>query len=264
MPGFGAQLLAFDTESTGVDVTQDRVVQLGAAYFEDRSLVDQRQMYVDPGVPIPKEASDVHHITDAMVRGKPSFKEVGPRFAEHLAGRVRANGPPRLVGYNAIHYDAPLLNAEFERHGLPHRIDADEVIDPHVAVSWHLRALRSRKLTDVAAHFKLTFTGQAHSARADAIATAQLLLALVGAGLVPDDVEKALELQGEQRLRLAEEWSEFKYWLYRDRTSGALTLGSGKNTGTPLDAAEKSYLRWALDKVNDLPERVREEFGKRV
>lgn len=264
MPDFGTQLLCIDTESTGVDVATDRVVQLGAAYFEQRTLVDKRQMLVDPGVPIPEEASKVHGISDAMVKGKPTFKQVGPRLAEHVAGRVRPGGPPWLVGYNAIAYDAPILNAEFARAGLETRIDPDVILDPHVAVNWHLRALRSRKLTDVAAHFKLVFTGAAHSAAADAIAAGQLLLALAGAGLVPDDVEKALELQGGQRLRLAEEWSEFKYWLYRDRTTGALTLGSGKHCGTPLDRAEKSYLRYFLDKVNDLPDRVREEFRSRA
>lgn len=264
MATFDVQLLAFDTETTGVSVENDRVVQLGAAYFERRVLAEKRQMLVNPGIPIPPEASKVHGLTDAMVQGKPTFAQVGPRLAEHLAGRVRAGGPPWLVGYNAIGYDTPLLNAEFARHGLDTRIDPERVLDPHVTVGWHLRALRSRKLTDVSAHFGLVFEGAAHSAAADAVASCVLLLALVQKGYVPDDPDAALREQVVQRARIAEEWAEFMYWLYRDRKDGALRLGSGKNCGMLLAEAEKSYLRYFLDKVNDLPTRVREEFAKRV
>lgn len=264
MSDFSVQLLAFDTESTGVDVNTDRVVQLGAAYFESRAVVDKRQMLVNPGVPIPPDAAKVHGITDDKVKDKPPFAQVAAKFIEHLEGRVRPGGPPWLLGYNAISYDTPLLNAEFARIGSTFRIDPARVLDPHVTVGWHLRALRSRKLTDVAAHFGITFDGAAHSAAADAVVSGQLLLALVQKGLVPDDPDAALAEQARQRARIAEEWNEFMYWLYRDRSSGALMVGSGKHTGTPLDLAEKSYLRWALDKIPDLPARVREEFGKRA
>lgn len=99
-----------DTETTGVDVEHDRVVQVAVIDMRGRELLDT---LVDPGVPIPPRASDIHGITDRDVAGRPVFAEILPRLTEALGRRP-------VVVYNS-RFDGPLLRAEVARvHGAEH------------------------------------------------------------------------------------------------------------------------------------------------
>lgn len=99
----------FDTETTGTDTSEDRIVQLGAVVMHCGKLVDRRLMLLDPGVPIPQEASDIHGISDADVAGKPSFADVFPALLEHI------RSAEVLVSYNGSRFDWPLLEEETKR-----------------------------------------------------------------------------------------------------------------------------------------------------
>src|SRR5580658_1763065 len=70
------RVLVLDTETTGIDVTEDRVVELGAAYLEQGQQREIRRMRINPQRPIPKEASAIHGIYDEHVRLKPTFPQV--------------------------------------------------------------------------------------------------------------------------------------------------------------------------------------------
>jgi DNA polymerase-3 subunit epsilon len=263
MSGFDGRLLVFDTETTGLDVARDRIVELGACHFERRAYVEHRKTLLDPGVPIPADASAVHRITDARVAGKPRFADIAERFVAHLDGRAHGGAPPTLVGYNALAFDVPLVNAELARAGLTYRIDPEAVVDAMIFVRWHLRELRSRALEPVCERFGVKLE-RAHSAAADARATGELLFRLIEAGLVPDELDEAFAEQRELASRLALEWERFGYWLYRDRSEGFLRLGAGRYCGEPLDAVDTGYLEFLLKKVDDLPSGVREELERRL
>jgi len=254
LPGF-----VFDTETTGVDVEKDRVVELGAICLQGGRMECERRMRINPGCPIPAEASAIHGIYDADVAGKPTFADIAERFAMYLDGRMHGGVRPWLVGYNAASFDAPLLNAEFRRAGSRSCIDPLRVVDPMVFVRWHLRHLRSRSLINICLHFGID-AGRAHSALDDARATAVLLLRLVGEGIIPAGVSAALRQQAIYRSQLEAEWQDFSYWLYHDRSDGRLRLGAGSFIGTALAEASPDYLRSLVAKVSDLPERVRATF----
>ena len=149
-PGF-----VFDTETTGVDVTNDRVVELGAVCIDKGAHAAVRKMRIDPQMPIPKGASDIHGIRDEHVRGKPAFAAIAPRFLEYLDGRALGPAVPWLCGYNATGFDVPLLNAELARVGIEARIDVNRVIDPIMFVHWHLRHLRNHSLKNTYQHFRI-------------------------------------------------------------------------------------------------------------
>ena len=100
----------YDTETTGVKVGKDRIVEI-AAYDPEQDL--QFQQLVNPEIPIPKEASAIHHITDSMVRNCPTFKKVGTDFATFCSGDVI------LIAHNNDAFDLPFIRSEFERSGLP-------------------------------------------------------------------------------------------------------------------------------------------------
>jgi DNA polymerase-3 subunit epsilon len=263
MSDFARRLLVIDTESTGIDVATDRIVEIAAVYFVERRFESKRQMLVNPGRPIPQAASEVHGIKDADVRDKPPFQAIAERFLMHVDGRALSAEAPVLVGYNAIAYDVPLINAELARAGLSARLDPEVVVDPMIAVRWHLRHLRSRKLGDVCTHLGVVLE-KAHRASADAEATGKLLFALVAQGHVPDSIDEVLEEQRRLRPLLDREFEDYSYWLYRDREDGALRLGAGKYCGEPLDEVDPGYLEFLHAKMSDLPDRVRSEFSRRL
>ena len=77
-----------DVETTGKDASVDRVVEVGIAIARDGEIVERKNWLVNPGRPIPKEASDVHKIMDEDVKDSPSFADVASEVAAALARSV--------------------------------------------------------------------------------------------------------------------------------------------------------------------------------
>ncbi len=256
------RVLVFDTETTGVDVRNDRVVEVGGAMFEGGVRTRLYNVRVNPGVPIPPGATAVHGISDADVSGAAGFLDVGRRFVGHLDGSAADGIRPLLCGYNALSFDVPLLNAELERHGLEHRIDPAQVLDPIVFMKWFHRDLKGRRLVESCEHYGVTLKN-AHSAAGDSDATGGLLFAMIAAGTFPADVEVALREQAVFGARLELEWSEFGRYLYRDRQDGRLRHGSGKHVGRLIEEVDRGYYKFMTEAVAELPPAVRAVFDSR-
>ena len=173
---FENTLLALDLETTGLDPLADRIVQGAVALVAADGSVSDKSWdgIVDPGVPIPVQASDIHGITTDRARreGIPPVEAL--RRIARLVDDAEAGGIP-LVIYNAP-FDWPFVLAEAQRHGV--NIAKPEIIDPLVidrAVDRYRRG--SRRLAAVAAHYDHDL-GQTHDARADAIAAAAIARAV--------------------------------------------------------------------------------------
>ncbi len=102
-----ARPIFYDTETTGIKAANDRIVEI-AAYDLVRECSFEE--LVNPGIPIPPEASKVHKITDDMVENAASFKEVGEKFIEFCEGDVV------LIAHNNDAFDVHFLRHEFARH----------------------------------------------------------------------------------------------------------------------------------------------------
>jgi DNA polymerase-3 subunit epsilon len=248
--------VVLDTETTGVNVTTDRIVELGAIFCQHGVVVDVRKMRLDPQVPIPEGASNVHGIRDEHVRGKPTFAQIAERFLEYLTGRSRGEVSPWLCGYNAVEFDVPLINAELARAGLAVQLDVGQIIDPITFVRWHLRHLRSRSLKSACEHFGVPLQN-AHSALADAEATLGLLRAMLERRYMPTRIGDILSEQARLAKIMKDEWDRWSYWLYRDREDGSLRFGAGSHCGQPVSDVGSDYIESLLRKVPDLPEDVR-------
>lgn len=185
-------MTAFDLETTGVDTREARIVTAYVATFgaratdgRGRARFERTSLIVDPGIPIPPEASRVHGITDEIARAKGVHARDGVNtVAQEVAASLLARIP--IVGFN-LAYDLTLLYREClrwelptvaERLGRPPASMVGPIIDASV-LDKHFDQYRkgSRKLTDVTAHYGITLDN-AHTADADAIAALRVAVAV--------------------------------------------------------------------------------------
>ncbi len=100
------RIIYYDTETTGISVEQDRIIEI-AAY--DPLMNKSFSSLINPFCPIPKEASDIHHITDEMVKEAPEFRSAALQFIEFCSGDVL------LVAHNNDSFDQPFLLKELKK-----------------------------------------------------------------------------------------------------------------------------------------------------
>ncbi|MEU7039700.1 exonuclease domain-containing protein [Streptomyces varsoviensis] len=175
-------LAAFDTETTGVDVESDRIVSAALVVQHQPGAPPAiRRWLVDPGVPVPAGATEVHGLTWAYLQhhGRwpaPVMEEVARALAA-----VSARGTP-LVVMNAP-FDLTLLDRELRRHRSAPLADylgmsSLCVLDPRV-LDKHLDRYRKgrRTLTDLCALYGVELSG-AHEAAADALAALEVVRAV--------------------------------------------------------------------------------------
>lgn len=161
-------LVFFDLETTGLDVSKDRIVEIAILREElDGTLIEFNKR-VNPGIPIPPHVSMVHGITDEDVANAPKFDEIAERVLSIFEGAD-------IAGYNSTRFDIPLLYEEFSRAGLDFNINDHALLDAQAIFLRH----EPRTLSGAYAHYCGKKLINAHSALADARATREVLLAQV-------------------------------------------------------------------------------------
>lgn len=164
--------LAFDIESTGVDVCTDRIVTATAIIYRPGHDRVVHTWLADPGIDIPDGATEVHGITTAHARehGRPAA-DVAAEVADVLAQHWAPHLP--LIAYNGS-FDLAILDNELRRHHARPLTVSGPVVDPLV-IDKHVHRYRkgSRKLVDVCAHYQVRLDG-AHDATEDAYAAARV------------------------------------------------------------------------------------------
>lgn len=165
-------LVAIDTETTGRDPATDRVVEVACVRCEKGAITLRKSWLVNPGRPIPKEAFDVHGISDEAVRDAPVFEAILPELLEALAGAIP-------LAYNA-EFDRKQLMAELGRVSAvasppPAFQKNADWIDPLVWARELQKLEKSRALGEVAARLGIELR-QAHRATDDAEAALQVFL----------------------------------------------------------------------------------------
>jgi DNA polymerase-3 subunit epsilon len=117
-------IVNFDLETTGTSIVNDRIVEICAIKYDSETLAEKLSVTVriNPGMPIPKGASDVHGIKDEDVKDKPMFKAYAQGIYDFFNGCI-------LMGYNITRFDVPLLYEELARCNLYLDISNIKVID---------------------------------------------------------------------------------------------------------------------------------------
>ncbi|MHC9045757.1 3'-5' exonuclease [Microbacterium saperdae] len=187
LPAWLTRVGVFDLETTGVDVTTDRVVTAHVGVLDANGRqVAARSWLADPGIPIPEGATAVHGVTTTHARahGRPAAEVVGEITAALRS--LLAQGVP-VVAYNAS-YDFSLLAHEATRHGIQPLADPSPIIDPLVIDKAYDRYRRGKRTLEVvAAHYAVPLEG-AHEASADAIAAGRVAQALARQFVLPQSL----------------------------------------------------------------------------
>ncbi|MAS12718.1 MAG: DNA polymerase III subunit epsilon [Nitratireductor sp.] len=204
-PLIAANAVAFDTETTGLDVKEARILQLGGMALVDGALQagDVFETLVDPGVPIPPRSTAIHGITGQMLRTAPGFAEAWPRFEAYCGGRL-------LVGY-ALGFDLAVLEREAHRAGLLWQ--APRTLCVRMLAGLVNSHLPDASLEAIAAWLEVDTSGR-HRATADARIAGEIFIALAphlaerGIRTVAE-AERASSLRSQALRQQAEAgWSE--------------------------------------------------------
>jgi exodeoxyribonuclease X len=200
-----------DSETTGVDPEMDKVVEVAGVLLEDGKPVGQFQSLVDPGVPIPPQASAVHHLRDTDVAGQPSLDDA--------MKPVRDNPADYYVAHNA-NFDRAFLKVEDKPWICTWKCSLRAFVD---APSYSNQVLRYwLGLPDPVCG------GHAHRALYDAEVTSHLLVRLVTASTRESPYESMAEISSKPGLMRRISFGVHKDKLYSE---------------VPVD-----YLNWILNK----------------
>lgn len=227
-------LVVLDLETTGKRVHADRIVEICALKLFPGGTHEIRTRRLNPGIPIPPEATAVHHITDADVADELSFHRIAPGLAAYLEGCD-------LCGYNLWSFDLKLLIHEFRRADVPFSIEGRSLIDPK-------RIYHQREPRDLAAALRF-YRGMehagAHAAEADVLAALFVLDGQLGRY---EDLPRTIPELHTQMDYPANVDPDGKF---RRRDDGAIVFAFGPQVDRPLNEVAETdpgFLRWMLNK----------------
>lgn len=221
------EILFFDLETTGVDTKTDRIVEICMILKDmETGSTQTYKTLVNPTIPIPAGASDVHGITDEKVKDAPKFSEIAETVHKALGKRA-------LCGFNSNAFDVPFLFNELERAGIKWDWKAHKLID-----AGNIFKKREPRTLSAASIF---YTGSdhtnAHEAESDVICTINVLESQMNRYGIPLDQLEEESLMGGKPVDIN------RYFVYDENEE--IIINFGKHKGQKAKD-QKSYLSWML------------------
>ena len=115
-------LIIFDLETTGLDFIKDRIIQMSYIKVSPDGTEVRKNLFVNPGRPIPQEVVELTGISDEDVKDAPTFKQLAATLEQEFTGCD-------FAGYNSNHFDVPMLAEEFLRAGIDFDFNKCRLID---------------------------------------------------------------------------------------------------------------------------------------
>lgn len=159
-------IVFFDLETTGLDIANDRIVEIAYIKVYPNGNEESFTYRINPGMPIPADATAVHGITDEDVKDCPTFKEMAKKIAADFKGAD-------LAGYNSARFDLPMLAEEFLRADVDIDLSTRKMVD--VQTIFHKK--EQRTLSAAYKFYCKADLTDAHAAMADTQATYEILKA---------------------------------------------------------------------------------------
>jgi DNA polymerase-3 subunit epsilon len=221
-----------DLETTGVNLSADRIVELAIVkVMPDGSRVTKRKL-INPEMPIPQSSTDIHGITDEMVKDAPTFKQAANEIKQFVENCD-------LGGYNSNRFDIPMLMEEFLRAS----VDVDLSICRMVDVQHIFYTMEPRTLSAAYKFFCEKEHVNAHGAEADINATIEVFEAqLKKYNNLGTSVDSILSYIGEEKIV-----DYARRFVFND--AGVEVFNFGKFKGKAVSdvlKAEPQYYDWMM------------------
>ncbi len=234
----------FDLEATGTNVSTDRIVEISIVKLNPDGGQEIYTRRVNPGVPIPLEASLIHGLYDKDLKNEPHFKDLAQEVFQFI-------GLSDLAGFNVLKYDIPLLVEEFLRSGIDFDLDKRNLLDAQKI--FHL--MEKRNLSAAYKFYCGKKLENAHSAEADTLATVDVFRAQIERyfgesvedlqgnklGVFENDMKKIHALVNERMVDLA---GRFVF-----NSQGQEIFNFGKHKGKTIEQTlkeEPGYYEWMM------------------
>ncbi len=223
----------FDLETTGVNISKDRIVEISILKVFPNGNKESKTWLVNPEMPIPKEVTEIHGITNEKVANEPTFKEL----AKEVYNLIKDSD---LGGFNSNRFDIPLLAEEMLRAD----IDFDMKNRLAVDVQTIYHKMEQRTLSAAYKFYCDKNLDNAHSAEADTNATYEILKAQIEKY---DEVENNTKFLAEFSSR--KKFADFAGFIVYNK-DGEEYFSFGKHKGklvTEILEKEPGYYGWLLN-----------------
>ncbi|UJH68007.1 3'-5' exonuclease [Allomuricauda sp. SCSIO 65647] len=223
----------FDLETTGTNVAKDRIVEISILKIHPNGNKESKTWLVNPEMEIPAEAIAVHGISNEKVVNEPTFKQL----SKEIYSLIKDSD---LAGFNSDRFDIPLLAEEMMRADVD--FDMKHMVSVDVQTIFH--KMEKRTLEAAYKFYCDKSLEDAHSAKADTLATYEVLLA---------QLERYPELENNIK-KLAEfsthrKFADFAGFLgYNEE--GDVIFSFGKHKGKEVEKVldeEPGYFGWILN-----------------
>lgn len=220
-----------DLETTGVNISIDRIVEIAIVKILPDGTQQVKRKLINPMIPIPKGSSDIHGITDEMVKDAPTFKDAANELKQFMDNCD-------MGGYNSNRFDVPMLIEEFLRIGMEFSIEGRKLVD--VQKVFHM--MEQRTLSAAYKFYCQKTLEGAHSAEVDASATWEILEAQVDRyPQIGATVESIVKFTGEDDI------VDFARRFVKEK--GIEVFNFGKHKGKPVTQVlkeEPQYYDWMM------------------
>jgi DNA polymerase III subunit epsilon len=239
-------LIILDLETTGINIASDRIVEIAMLKIQLDGSEEEKVFRINPEMPIPEKATQIHGISDEDVRDAPVFREVARTLAKFMEGCD-------LAGFNSNRFDIPLLAEEFIRAD----VDIDFKKRKFVDVQAIFHKMEKRTLSAAYKFYCNKELTDAHQAMKDVKATYEVLQAQL-------DLYKEVEYedqQGKRNVPIVNDVEKLSDFSCYDRNvdymgriildeNGVPVFNFGKNKGVSVEKIlreQPGYFGWVIN-----------------
>jgi DNA polymerase-3 subunit epsilon len=227
-------LCVFDLETTGLQVTKDRIVQIAALKIHPNGKKDELNLVVNPEMKIPQEVIDIHGITNEKAIKAPTFAELAEEIKSFF-------GDADLAGYNSNKFDIPVLAEEFLRVGVEFDLTQRDFID----VQNIFHKMEQRTLVAAYKFYCQKDLKNAHDAMHDTKATWEVLEKQIEKYRLQSDVKSLAELSRAGNHKVLDMAGRIAI-----NGKGEVIYNFGKHKSKTIEAVAKTepgYYGWMLE-----------------
>lgn len=237
-------LVVLDLETTGISLSQDRIVEISMLKIYPDATETILTYRINPLMPIPQQASEIHGIYDKDVANCPSFARLAPDIFNFLDNCD-------IAGYNSNYFDIPLLTEEFLRVNLIFKTNDRFLVDVY-------KIFQKKERRDLQGAYRFYCQKElknAHSAEADVRATYEVLLAQINQyPTLANDVQKLHDFSLEANFL-----DSGRSFVISD--DGIVRFNFGKHKGKPVEEilkSERQYYDWIMK--SDFPRDTKQKL----